>query len=99
MTPIFNEYLSMLKTFDIDLSNYNPNTLWVDRLIVKGFDKQGNIQKICRLNVTDDLEYQCKFYDKKVNPNDLITWEETYHLFESQIRERERERRCYQVYC
>lgn len=91
MTPIFNEYLSMLKDFNIDLSEYKPNSLWIDRLIVKGFDKEGNIQKICRLSVTDDLEYIHKFYDKKPQPSSLMTWEETYNFFVDEISLKENE--------
>ena len=38
MLPIFNEYSSMLQDFGIELP-YSPNKLWVDRLIIRGFDK------------------------------------------------------------
>lgn len=91
MTPVFKEYIQMLRTFNIDLSEYKPNSLWIDRLIIKGFDKDGNIQKVCRLSITDDLEYQCKFYDKKPQSSSLMTWEETYFLFEDEITHREKE--------
>lgn len=91
MLPIFNEYSSMLQDFGIELP-YSPNKLWVDRLIIRGFDKEGNQHKICRLNITDDLRYECKMYTKLPKDEDLETWEETYNRLESIITERERER-------
>ena len=90
MLPIFNEYSSMLQDFGIELP-YSPNKLWVDRLIIRGFDKEGNQHKICRLNITDDLRYECKMYTKLPKDKDLETWEETYNRLESIITERERE--------
>lgn len=41
MLPIFSEYLSMLASFGIDLSMYDENKLWIDRLIIRGFDRGG----------------------------------------------------------
>ena len=90
MLPIFNEYSSMLQDFGIELP-YSPNKLWVDRLIIRGFDKEGNQHKICRLNITEDLRYECKMYTKLPKDEDLETWEETYNRLESIITERERE--------
>ena len=90
MLPIFNEYSSMLQDFGIELP-YSTNKLWVDRLIIRGFDKEGNQHKICRLNITDDLRYECKMYTKLPKDEDLETWEETYNRLESIITERERE--------
>lgn len=90
MLPIFNEYSSMLQDFGIELP-YSPNKLWVDRLIIRGFDKEGNQHKICRLNITEDLRYECKMYTKLPKDEDLETWEETYNRLEPIITERERE--------
>jgi 3'-phosphoadenosine 5'-phosphosulfate sulfotransferase (PAPS reductase)/FAD synthetase len=47
--------------------------------------------KICRLKVTDDLRYEHKFYDDKPSNDDLITWEELYHLHEEEILAKEKE--------
>lgn len=89
MLPIFKEYNSMLQDFGIEIP-YSPNKLWVDRLIIRGFDKEGNQHKICRLNITDDLKYECKMYTKLPKDEDLETWEETYNRLESIITEREK---------
>lgn len=91
MLPVFSEYLSMLASFGVDLSMYDENKLWVDRLIIRGFDGGGKEHKICRLKVTDELEYEFKFYEKVPRNEKLITWDELYKLNENKILEREKE--------
>lgn len=100
MLPIFKDYRKMLLDNGLDLSEYDEDKLWIDRLIIKGFDRKGNIKKICRLNVVGDytdFHYEIKWYknkDKIIKPKneDLETWEETYKRLEDKIVERERER-------
>lgn len=48
---------------------------WFDRLIVKAYDKNGNIHKIIRLNINDDLSITFKTY-KKENFN-IESWQDT----------------------
>lgn len=91
MLPIFNEYRKMLKDFGIDLSDYDKDKLWIDRLIIRGFDKQGNDRKICRLKVNDNLKYEYKFYSKIPTNDELETWEESYQRLSTQIAEKERD--------
>lgn len=92
MLPIFENYRKMLKdTCGLDLSQYDDDKLWIDRMIIRGFNLQGKEVKICRLKVTDDLEYEYKFYDKSYSNDELLTYEQVYLLFEDAIRERERE--------
>ena len=91
MLPIFDNYRKMLKDVcGLDLSQYNDNKLWIDRMIIRGFNLQGEEVKICRLKVTDDLEYTYKFYDKSYSNDELLTYEQVYLLLEDTIRERER---------
>lgn len=78
MLPIFNEYRGMLKEFGVNLSQYDEDKLWIDRLIIRGISKNGEIKKICRLKVTDELEYEYKFYSDIPKNEELETWEETY---------------------
>lgn len=78
MLPIFTEYRKMLKDFGVDLSNYDENKLWVDRLIIRGIGKDGEVKKICRLKVTEELDYEYKFYSNIPKNDELETWEETY---------------------
>lgn len=89
MLPVFKEYRKMLKDFGINLSNYDEDKLWVDRLIIRGIGKDGEIKKICRLKVTDELEYEYKFYASIPKNEDLETWEETYNRMSEEIFERE----------
>lgn len=51
----------------------------------------GREHKICRLKVTDELEYGFKFYDKVPSNNELITWEQLYELNKNGILEKEEE--------
>ena len=91
MLPIFKKYEKMLKSFNIDLSSYGENKLWIDRLIIRGIRKEGKIEKICRLKITDELNYEYKFYSKLPKDEDLETYEETYNRLETSILARERE--------
>lgn len=91
MLPIFEEYRNCLKENNVDLSNYDLNKLWIHRMIIRGFDKQGNQCKICKLSVNDNLEYSYKFYDDLPKNEDLETWEETYKRLEQEILEKEQE--------
>ena len=45
MLPIFKEYKQMLFENGVDLSEYNDDKLWIDRMIIKGFDKSGKEKK------------------------------------------------------
>lgn len=91
MLPIFKEYRSMLKSFGVDLASYDEDKLWVDRLIIRGIDKNGKDRKICRLKVTDDLVYEYKFYDKTPTNEELMNWEESYKFYENEILQKEQE--------
>ena len=41
MLPIFKDYRKMLLDNGLDLSEYDEDKLWIDRLIIKGFDRNG----------------------------------------------------------
>ena len=89
MLPIFNEYRKMLKDFGVNLSQYDEDKLWVDRLIIRGICKDGEVKKICRLKVTDNLDYEYKFYSNIPKNEELETWEETYNRMEKEIKSKE----------
>lgn len=89
MLPIFNEYRGMLKEFGVNLSQYDEDKLWIDRLIIRGISKNGEIKKICRLKVTDELEYEYKFYSDIPKNEELETWEETYLRIYDEISDKE----------
>ena len=91
MLPIFNEYGIFLKDKGIDLSNYREDTLWIDRQIIKGFNKSGSVEKILRIKIDEDLNVSHKFYPKEVVAEDLENWEETYIRLENEIVKKEKE--------
>ena len=90
MLPVFNQYRKMLNDFNVDLSDYDEDKLWIHRLIIRGFDKNGNDKKILRLKINDNLEYEYKIYEKKKKNEELETYEQTYSRMENKIAERER---------
>jgi hypothetical protein len=45
MLPIFTEYRKCLSDFGVDLSEYDENKLWIDRLIIRGFGRGGRCLK------------------------------------------------------
>lgn len=92
MLPVFNQYRKMLNDFNVDLSDYDEDKLWIHRLIIRGFDKNGNDKKILRLKINDNLEYEYKIYDDAPKNEELETYEQTYSRMENKIAERERER-------
>lgn len=57
MNPIFNEYLTFLRdTSGKSLSELKEGYFWLDRQIIKGFDKQGFLHKFYRISISDDLK-------------------------------------------
>lgn len=77
MNPVFNEYINFLKDKGVNIEKYNirEGYFWLDNQIIKAFDKQGNLQKILRLKVDDDLNIIVKDYGEF--SFDIESWEET----------------------
>lgn len=81
MNLVFKEYLTFLKDKGIDIEKYKlqEGYYWLDNSIIKAYDKQGNIHKIVRLSIDDDLNITTKDY--KVKKNDTVfeieSWNET----------------------
>ena len=95
MNPIFNEYITFLRdTSGESLSDLKEGYFWLDRQIVKGFDKQGNIHKFYRINISDSLklsiDYPKSGYDK-VEDIDLASWNDVVEMNKESIRQKEKE--------
>lgn len=75
MLPIFNEYIKFLKEHSDDLNFLEEGRYWYDRSIIKAFDINGNIIKIARLKISDDLNMTVKLY--KEQTLELETWNDT----------------------
>ena len=89
MNPIFNEYLTFLRdTSGESLPDLQEGYFWLDRQIIKGFDKQGNLHKFYRINVSDPLEAVIetpKSGYEKIENVDLASWNEIIEMNKSHL--------------
>ena len=84
MNPIYNEYLTFLRdTTNQPLKDLKEGYFWLDRSIIKGFDKQGNEHKFYRVKIENSLEsvdcFKLKNYDN-VSDVDLASWQDLIEL-------------------
>lgn len=57
MNPIYDEYIKFLRDMSGEkLPVLKEGYFWLNRQIIKGFDKQGNIHKFYKVVVSNDLE-------------------------------------------
>lgn len=57
MNPIFKEYIEFLRnTSGEELPELREGYYWLDRQIIKGFDREGKTHKFFRVKVSDDLK-------------------------------------------
>lgn len=84
MNPIFNEYITFLRdTSGESLSDLKEGYFWIDRQIVKGFDKQGNIHKFYRINISDSLEVSVNRPNNSyedIEDIELASWEDLIEI-------------------
>jgi len=91
MLPVFKEYISFLQSngdLPVDLVE---GYYWLDNQIIKAFNKKNKIEKIFRINITDDLQVSFKPYAKVPKFEDLQSWEETYQYYKNEIHNKEAE--------
>lgn len=77
MNLVFNEYIKFLKDNNVDTINLKEGYYWLDRSIIKAYDKQGNIHKIMRIFIDKDLKITTKLYESK--PFEIESWQNTIH--------------------
>ncbi len=91
MNPIFKEYCKFLKdTVNLELEE---GYYWLDNQIIKAFDKQGNIHKLYRIVVNNDLSISYKIpngYDAIIE-FDLASWDDVIELNKNHLEELETE--------
>lgn len=90
MNPIFKEYITFLKDVSgEELPELEEGYFWLDRQIIKGFDKQGNTHKFYRINVSSDLLNISittpKGY-KHIQEVDLISWNDLISLNKNRLQ-------------
>lgn len=89
MHPIFKEYGTFLKDktgLDIPEGYY-----WYDKSIIKAFDKDGNMHKIYRLKINDDLSmsYSIPKGYHSVNDFEIASWSEIVQLHKADTKNKE----------
>lgn len=94
MNPVFNEYIKFLRdTSGQELSDVKEGYFWLDRLIIKGYDKKGNVHKFYKVKVSEDLEtvqvVKPKKYEDIADVN-LASWNDLIELNKKHLQEIER---------
>lgn len=84
MNPIYDGYIKFLRDMSgKKLPDLKEGYFWLNRQIVKGFDRQGNIHKFYKVVVSEDLERveikKLKTYDN-IKDVDLASWQELIDL-------------------
>lgn len=77
MNPIFKEYCKFLEEkTNLKLSE---GYFWLDNQIIKAFDKDGNVHKLYRIKVNDDLSlsYRVPKGYSDINSVNIESWQET----------------------
>jgi phosphoadenosine phosphosulfate reductase len=90
LLPIFNEYIQFLKDNGVDLV-IQEGIYWLDRQIIKAYDKQGNLQKIAKLHIDNELNIKYSEYKQKYNTNQLELWNETIERNKERLNNLEKE--------
>lgn len=79
MLPIFKEYIQFLKyktNNDHKLEVLSEGYFWLDNQIIKAFDSNGNLHKVLKINISNDLSIIIKPYNTKF-PEYFESWYET----------------------
>lgn len=91
MNPVFSEYCNFLKekvSLDLEEGYY-----WLDNSIIKAFDKKGNIHKLYRIVIDDDLSvtYKVPKGYSHIEKIDVASWNDVIKIFETKIKQKEKE--------
>ncbi|MGL5331163.1 MAG: phosphoadenosine phosphosulfate reductase family protein [Peptostreptococcaceae bacterium] len=86
MNLIFNEYIGFLEDKGIAL-DLQEGYYWMDRQIIKAFDKNGDVHKIARIFTDDDLQVSCKLYKNK--EFEIESWQDTVERNKDRLAELE----------
>ena len=89
MNPIFSEYITFLRdSTKQSLADLKEGYFWLDKLIIKGFDKDGNIHKLYRVRINEFNETvvcdKLKKYDD-ISQVDLLSWRELVEINKSHL--------------
>lgn len=95
MNPIFNEYITFLNdTSKTKVNDLKEGYFWLDKSIIKGFDKSGNIHKFYRVQISDDLSIDIlkpkTGYDD-IGEVDLASWNDLIEINKQHLQHIESE--------
>lgn len=79
MLPVFDQYIKFLKdktNNDNKLTVLSEGCFWIDRQIIRAFDNKGNLHKILKINIDNDLNLSIKLYKYDTSMN-FETWDKT----------------------
>ena len=84
MNPIFNEYIEFLNdTSRTKIACLKEGYFWLDKSIIKCFDKDGNIHKLYRIKIEDDLSVDVirpKVGYDDIENIDIASWQDLINL-------------------
>lgn len=86
MQPIYKEYVEFLNSYGLqeflkeNKIEWKDNTYWLDRQIIKGFDKDMKVHKILSIKIDNSELLHFKSYKKKVNYENMINYNEVIEL-------------------
>ncbi len=95
MLPVFKEYIQFLEEVSGQkLAEIKEGYFWVDKQIIKGFDKKGNIYKFYKINVSDSLinitiEKQPNSTYTGIEKIQLASWDELIELKKEKLKKLE----------
>lgn len=88
MNLVFKEYIKFLKDNGLK-QELIEGYYWLDKSIIKAYDKDGNLHKVLRISIDDELNLSFKEYKDK--PFEIESWEETVRRNYNRLSELERE--------
>ena len=84
MNPIFNEYIEFLNdTSKTKVDDLKEGYFWLDKSIIKGFDKNGEVHKFYRVKIEDDLSVDVtkpKSGYEDIKDVDVASWQDLIQL-------------------
>lgn len=93
MNPIFNEYLTFLRESTSEsLENLKEGYFWLDKSIIKGFDKTGKVHKFYRIAIEKPMKPTIKRPKNgysKIEDVDLVSWQDLVQMNEKHLLELE----------
>lgn len=95
MNLIYKEYIKFLRdVIGKELADIKEGYFWLDKQIIKGFDKYGNIHKFYRVVISNDLSTaelrKLKDYDN-VEDVDLASWQDLIEMKKEHLKQIESE--------